>query len=149
MIVFDNSVSPKESIQLEIDIVLSNVLDGALEALEARKYAVMLAKIAEGILADKEVLRIAIDETQRLGKDNTLNGVRYSIMEAAPKYDYSKSDAYKFQSANVKREAEKLKEVESVAKNITEAATIEIYGNTLEVLPAIKSSITTVKIELL
>ncbi len=129
--------------------ILDEVSNGYETALDARKLAVIMAKISEAILADETCKHQAINEARRLGKDNTLNGAKYTVSEVGTKYDYSKSDAWLFINDQLQKKAIQLKNIETICKHLEKPAEIEIEGAIIEVVPAIKSSSTTVKIELL
>jgi hypothetical protein len=141
--------SPKYMVDHLFSTVFDNMSSGHSTALDAISLAKIMEKVSAAILNDEMIKSQAINEVQRLGMDNTLHGFKYSIMEGGTKYDYSASNAWLYQNGKLAEQKEKLQEVEKVAKAIKEPATIEINGATLEVLPATKTSTTTVKIELL
>jgi len=140
---------PKAYIDVAASSILDEVANGQETGLDARKLAVIMAKVSEAILADERCKQQAISEATRLGKDNTLKGAKYTVSEVGTKYDYSHSDAWLFVNDQLQKKAIQMKNIETICKHLEKPGEIEIDGATIEVVPAIKSSTTTVKIELL
>ena len=123
---------------------ITKVHQGNVDALELRLFATILEKISKAILADDTVLDMALVEaSQRKGED-TIKGHRFQIKETGTKYDFSMSDAWLFAKGKETEQAEIVKQVETMAKVIKTSAEITINGASLEVLPAIKISKTSI-----
>lgn len=139
----------KSQIQESLNKVLDSVENGESDALKLRVEATKLQELAKSILANKELLDLALNEAEQFTKNEkiVISGATIQVKESGVRYDYKNTPIYSEKKALFN---DTLKEIEQLAK-ITKTQTTWIDSETGEqhiVKPAIKYSKTTTAITL-
>ncbi len=137
----------KADIENLTDLYIGQALDGQTDPIELMVIATMMEHAAKCLKDSPELRAIAIKEAEK-DKNGISCGCSFKVQETGTNYDYSKSQAWLWAKGKETEQSEIRKAIEATAKTLKAPAEIEINGATLEVVPPIKKSTTSLIITL-
>lgn len=142
----------KEGIEQFVNQVVNEVQDGTYNPLQLKIFLKAIQKSCEEI--EKKISDLCTAEADKYGQRSfEVMGAKVELAELGTKYDFSKCNhpALPLLESNIKKMGDKKKEIETMLKTVKESMVIcneDTGGESVEICPPTKSSISGIKITL-